>query len=349
MFAKQSGLFDLLKYEGTCFTPKAIKILKSIFCNPKANLEHDGVITLNAAISSPDIRAARWAKSIYNWDYASEPPSKGGGMSYIYAQECTGPNGSGAGGDLLKIYLPVGGSQDPNVEANETIMFFRADDNTLLAPGYGDNRIGSIIMGSQGDKGVKGYAMCDGSENAAGANKGNGTGINLSTKFPRCWSSAADSGSTGGSAASSLTIEGSVSIGGTVSIGGSLSIAGTVSGSDIGNHSHTLNETTIGTGSESTQTVIDGTPTGDSGIDFSEVAVAFTGAGGSGSPSVSFTGAGGSGSPSVSFTGAGGSGSPSVSFTGSGGSGSPSAASIPPFTYVSFLERVDNSRSGLGD
>lgn len=311
MFAKQSGLFDLLKYEGTCFTPKAIKILKSIFCNPKANLEHDGVITLSAAISSPDIRAARWAKSIYNWDYASEPPSKGGGMSYVYAQECTGPNGSGAGGDLLKIYLPVGGSQDPNVEANETIMFFRADDNTLLAPGYGDNRIGSIIMGSQGDKGVKGYAMCDGSENAAGAAKGNGTGINLSTKFPRCWSSAADSGSTGGSTASSLTIEGTVSI------------AGTVSGSDIGNHSHTLQESTIGTGSESTVTVITSTPTGDSGIDLSNVAVAFTGADGSGSPS--------------------------VSFTGSGGSGSPSAASIPPFTYVSFLERVDNSRSGLGD
>lgn len=313
MFAKQSGLFDLLKYEGSCFTPKAIKILKSIFCNPKANLEHDGVITLTAAITSPDIRSARWAKAIYNWDYSSEPPSKGGGMAYIYAQECSGPNGSGAGGDLLKIYLPVGGSQDPNIEANETIMFFRADDNTLLAPGYGDNRIGSIIMGSQADKGIRGYAMCDGSENAVGADKGNGTGINLSTKFPRCWSSASDSGTTGGSSSSSLTIEGTVSI------------AGTISGTGIGNHSHELSTSTIGEGDGSSGTVgvVTGSNTADEGIDLGTISVAFTGGGGSGSPS--------------------------VSFTGSGGSGSPSAASIPPFTYVSFLERVDNSRSGIGD
>ena len=290
MFSKQAGLFDSLVADG--LTPSAVKTLKSIFCNPQASLEHDGLISVTTEITSTDMRSARWAKCQYNWEYDRDPPSKGGHMAFVRAQECNDPTGVGASGDLLKIYLPVSGSQDPNIESGETIMFFKTANGQYIAPGYGDNRIGSIIMGSQADKGIKGYALCNGTENAKGSSSGNGTGINLATKFPRCWSSPSDSGTTGGSATGALTLE------------------GTISGTDIGNHSHTLSETTIGTGSESTVTVITGTPTGDSGIDLTSV---------------------------------------NVTFTGASGSGSPTAATIPPYTYVSFLERVDNSRNGIGD
>ena len=141
-------------------------------------------------------------------------------------------------------------------------------------------------MGTQADSGTKGYALCDGTANGSGGQRGKGSGANLSDKFPRCWTSSANSGNTGGSAASNLTIE------------------GTFTANGIGNHSHTLQETTIGTGSESTVDVVTSTPTGDSGVDLGTV---------------------------------------SVTFTGAGGSGTPSAATIPPYTYVSFLERVDLS------
>ena len=118
-----------------------------------------------------------------------------------------------------------------------------------------------------------------------------GSGIDSRDKFLRQWSSSSDSGNTGGAASSNLTIE------------------GTFTANDIGNHSHTLQESTIGTGSESTVTVITSTPTGDSGVDLGTI---------------------------------------SVSFTGASGSGSPSAATIPPYAYVAVYERLDNSLNKVG-
>ena len=289
MFSKQSNMFNRLIALG--MDPLQVKVLKDILCNPDANLEHTGEIKLHKTIESTDMRSARWAKCKYNWEYDNKIPSKGGPMGYVLANECNGPTGAGTSGDLIKIYLPCSSNQDPNLESGDIILFFKSPDGAYIAPGYGDNRVGSIIMGSQGDTYSKGYALCDGTANATQGGRGQGSGVNLASSFPRCWANASDSGTTGGSATGSLTLE------------------GTISGTDIGNHSHTLNETTIGTGSESTVTVITGTPTGDSGIDLTSV---------------------------------------NVTFTGAGGSGSPSASTIPPFTYVSFLERLNNSRNVLG-
>lgn len=289
MFSKQSNMFDRLISLG--MPAMQVKVLKDILCNPDAPLEHTGEIKLHKSIESTDMRAARWAKCKYNWEYDSKIPSEGGAVAYIQANECNGPNGTAVSGDLLKIYLPCSSNQDPNLESGDIILFFKSPDGTYIAPGYGDNRVGSIIMGSQGDTYSKGYALCNGTANATQGKRGQGSGVNLASSFPRCWASASDAGNTGGSATGALILE------------------GTVSGSDIGNHNHTLNESTIGTGSESTVDVVTSTPTGDSGIDLSNV---------------------------------------SVTFTGASGSGSPSASTIPPFTYVSFLERLNNSRNVLG-
>ena len=273
MFSKQSNMFNRLIALG--MDPMQVKVLKDILCNPDANLEHTGEIKLHKSVESTDMRSARWAKCKYNWEYDSKIPSKGGPIAFVYANECTGPTGAGVSGDLIKIYLPCGANQDPNLESGDIISYFKSPDGTYIAPGYGDNRVGSIIMGSQGDTYSKGYALCNGTANATQGGRGQGSGVNLASSFPRCWSSATDSGTTGGSATGSLTLEGTIS----------------------------------GTGSEGTATVISGTPTGDSGIDLTSV---------------------------------------SVTFTGAGGSGSPSASTIPPFTYVSFLERLNNSRNVLG-
>jgi len=289
VFSNQAAIFDRLIDEG--MTPTQVGILKSIFCNAESTLEHKGVVGFQSTVTGVDFQAAKWARCVQNWDYDTNPPSKGGGVAYVYAQKCDNPNGINAGGERKKIYLPVTSGQDPNVVSGDIIMFFTADDGSALAPGYGDNRIGSIIMNTQGDYGIKGYGLCNGTANASGSSRGSGSGANLAGSFPRCWSSPSDNKTTGGSAASNLTIE------------------GTFTANDIGNHSHTLNETTIGTGSESTVDVITSTPTGDSGVDLGTI---------------------------------------SVTFTGASGSGSPTAATIPPYTYVAFLERLDNSRSGLG-
>jgi hypothetical protein len=308
MFSKQAAMFDKLLAVGMPL--KQVDVLKSILCNSSAELVHHGNLNITSQITTTDLRPSRWAVCTHNWEYDGDPPSKGGGIGYVYAQECDNAQGTGVSGGHKKIYLPVSSGLDPNLEAGDVIAYSRTDSGEYVGLGYGDNRIGSIIMGTQGQEVFPGYALCDGTKNAVSASKGSGSAINLATRFPRCWSSASDSGTTGGGSSS------------TISIAGTLSIAGTVSASDIGNHSHTLQESTIGTGSESTVTVITSTPTGDSGIDLSNVAVAFTGGGGSGSPS--------------------------VSFTASDGSGSPTVEAIPPFAYVAFMERLDNSRNITG-
>ena len=292
MFSNQAAIFDRLIDEG--MTPTQVGILKSIFCNAESTLEHKGVVAFQSTVTGVDFQAAKWAKCVQNWDYETDPPSKGGGVAYVYAQQCDNPKGINVGGQRLKIYLPVTSGQDPNVVSGDVVMFFTADDGSHLAPGYGDNRIGSIIMNTQGDYGIKGYGLCNGTDNASGSSRGAGSGANLAGSFPRCWSSPSDNKGTGGSATGSLTIE------------------GRITGSGIGNHSHELNESTIATGdgSSGTISVVTGSNTADEGIDLGTI---------------------------------------TVTFTGASGSGSPTASTIPPYTYVAFLERLDNSRSGLGD
>jgi hypothetical protein len=286
MFSKHALQFDRLITEG--MTVGQVSVLKSILTNPDIELEHHGVIKLTGSIEGPTVKASKWAICNTNWEYVSLPPSQGGGMAFVYAHECDDSSGKNKVGDLRKIYLPVSPSQDPNLEAGDVINFITAEDGTDMASGYGDARIGSLQNNTRIEEKTKGWGLLNGTNNSIA--KG-GSGIDARDKFLRQWSSSSNAGSTGGAAATNLTIE------------------GTFTANDIGNHSHTLQETTIGTGSESTVTVITSTPTGDSGVDLGTI---------------------------------------SVSFTGASGSGSPTAATIPPFVYVATYERLDNSKNKVG-
>ena len=285
MFSKHAVQFDRLVHEGMPI--RQVEILKSILTNPDSDLEHHGNIVVTKAIASPDLKSARWAIANTNWQYDDDPPSQGGPIAYVHADECEDPVGKRKTGHVKKIYLPVSPSQDPNVEEGDVIMFFASNDGSYTAVGYGDARIGSLLHSTQTERAIKGWALMDGTNNSK--EKG-GSGIDGKDRFLRQWNASSSSGTTGGATSSSLTIE------------------GTVSATDIGNHSHTLSQSTIGTGSESTVDVVTGTPTGDSGIDLSNV---------------------------------------SVTFTGAGGSGSPSASSVPPYVYVAVYERLNNSNNRL--
>ena len=310
MFSKQAAMFDKLLAVGMPL--KQVDVLKSILCNSSAELVHHGTLEMTSQITTTDLRPSRWAVCTHNWEYDGTPPSKGGGIGYVYAKECENAQGTGPKGGDKKIYLPVSSGLDPNLEAGDVIAYSRTDSGEYVGLGYGDNRIGSIIMGTQGQEVFPGYALCNGTKNAVSGSKGSGSAIDLATRFPRCWSSASDSGTTGGGGSSTL------------SIAGTLDIAGTVSATDIGNHIHELNETTIaeGDGMMGSVTVVTGSETQDTDIDLGTV--------------------------NVTFTGSSGSGSPSVTFTGGGGSGSPTVDAIPPFAYVAFMERLDNSRNITG-
>ena len=290
MYAKLSAHFDRLLETG--FSEEAVQIFRDVFSNPTIELHHEGLVNLTGSVVGPKIQSGRWAVAQHNWDYnpdATTYPSSSGTMGYVVCKEADDMNGTGTTGRSdIEVYLPTAPGQDPNIIAGDVILFFEAPGGTFIAPGYGDLRVGSVRADVTGESESKGWKAMNGTENSK---SNGGTGIDLRDKFLRQWSSASDAGTGGGSSSSTITIE------------------GTVSATDIGNHSHTLSETTIGTGSESTVTVITGTPTGDSGIDLSNV---------------------------------------SVTFTGSGGSGSPSVASIPPFVYAAYFERVNNSRTGLG-
>ena len=286
MYSKHAVQFDRLIEEGMPISQ--VHVLKSILTNPDVDLEHNGTVKITGTLEGTHIRAAKWAKCETNWEYDSIPPSQGGGTAYVYAKDCDGPSGANVTGDLKKIFLPVAPSQDPNVVAGDVITYSPADGDYYIASGYGDFMIGTVINSTRIENALSGWGLVNGTDNTVA--KG-GSGIDGRDKFLRQWNSSSDAGNSGGSASSNLTIE------------------GTITANGIGNHSHTLNESTIGTGSEGTVTVITGTPTGDSGVDLGTI---------------------------------------SVSFTGASGSGSPSAATVPPYVYVATYERLDNSRNKVG-
>ena len=290
MYAKQSAHFDRLLETG--LSEQAVQIFRDIFANPQVELHHEGLINITGNVVGPKIQSGRWGVAQHNWDYnpdSSTYPSAGGKMGYVGCKPADDMNGTGTTGRSdISVYLPTAPGQDPNIIAGDVILFFEAPGGTLIAPGYGDLRVGTVRADVTGDSESKGWKAMNSTENG----KANGgSGIDLRDKFLRQWSSSGDAGTSGGSAATQPIIE------------------GTFTANGIGNHSHTLQETTIGTGSESTVDVVTSTPTGDSGVDLGTI---------------------------------------SISFTGASGSGNPSVATIPPFVYAAFFERVNNSRTGLG-
>ena len=330
MYSMHGVQFDRLIELG--MSPDVVHILRSIFTNPDVELTHNGKITLRGPIVGSDLRPYRWAKATYNWEHSGTSPSLGGGRGWVMARECEDLNGNHIQGDLVKIYLPTNPGQDPNVITGDVIGFSRSKDGTYVASGYGDDRVGSIRMGVQGDKGVRGWGVMDGTKNSK---VNGGSGLNAGDKFMRMWTSTSDVGNTGGAASNSTTVAVTDH-----NISDIASGIGTHSGSDVAgtlsdhpasglSHKHEVSDTTIGTGTTSTVGVLTGDSVG--GTFYTKLA----NAGGSDLAH--------SGSGSLSHSG---SGTISHTVTVNGGSGVPT---IPPYMYVAYLERLDNSRTRLGD
>jgi len=330
MFSNQAGQFDRLI--GAGMTEEQVFILRDILANPKQVLDHSGVINLKAGITAPSIQAGRWAVAQNNWDYNPDKkhftftyPSDGGGMAVVTCKEANDYKGSGTtGNDDITIYLPVGPNEDPNIEQGDVILFFDMPDGVFVAPGYGDFRVGTIRQDINGDKGTKGWGVMNGTENSK--IKG-GSALDLATNgvFLRQWPAVANNKTTGGAATDSVTVGahsgGSVDSSITISNHSSGTTGSTVI-SDAADHVHGLdNSTQVSQGGGGTSiNVVTNNQTDLPLANISHSAHTHT------IPALSHTI---SGSSSLSHSAV-------------------SVDTVPPFIYVANLERLNNSRTGLG-
>jgi len=339
-----------------------VYILRQILTNPNLELAHAGIINLTGEVKGDKIQAGRWAKCIRNWVSTKTLPSLGGTHGYILARECADGAGNRPGGTTYKIFLPVAPSQDPNVEEDDIIMFFQMPDGSYMAPGYGDNRIGTVMMGVQGDKKVKGWGVMNGTNNAKAIG---GSGIDAGDKFLRQWTSQAQNKTTGGSATGALDLAVTVAThgAGTSGTGGAHTHTATSAGAHghsmdtQGAHTHTTENVTIAphaahnhsiptdniaTGDGSTVLVGNSALTGESILAHTAHDHEIDSSGGHTHTAAS----GGAHTHPTDDPGTHTHTTPTLSHSvtvAAGGGGSATAATIPPFLYVAMLERLNNS------
>jgi hypothetical protein len=321
MFSRQAGQLDRLVDLG--MAPEVVNVFREMLCNPNQELIHDGIVRFAGSVVSPSGSSVRWAIARHNWDYhpkSSLPPSRGGLMGVVVCQECEDHRGSSPSGDNLTVYLPVPPNHDPNVAKNDIIAFMVASDGTFVAPGYEDSRIGAAALDVDGTNRRKGWAVMDGTLN--GKIYG-GSAIDLRNRFPRQWNTSSQNKTTGGAATDSVTVGSHA--------GSAVDSAITVSDHSAGNtgnttisdasvHTHPLSATTFGSGTGITVTVATADNTGNPISDITHSAHNHT--------------------------------TPALSHTISGSSALSHAAvtvdTVPPFTYLAYMERVNNSRRFLG-
>ena len=323
MYSRHAAQFDRLL--DACMPADQVAILRDIFTNPKATLEHNGAITLKGSLVAPSIQSSRWAVAQHNWDYSGGgSPSQGGGMASVLCRESTDFKGNGTTGNTdITIYLPVTPGDDPNVVVGSVIAFFEMNDGTFMAPGYGDDQIGTVRYDINGNAvSPKGWGVMDGSDNSK-AKGGSALDIATNERFLRQWASVGDNTSTGGAETDSVTVGshsgGSVDSAVAISNHGS-GTSGATSG-DFPQHTHEVDNTaTVAAGSGTPQAVASLNHTGNMVSTPTPNAHTHT-------------------TPALSHT-----------ITGSSAlsHGAVSVDTVPPFIYVACLERLNNSRTGLG-
>ena len=345
MFGLHAGQFERLAEAG--MEVEQVHILRQIFTNPNLELAHAGSITLTGEVTGGKIRTARWAKCVRNWNFTGPLPSLGGEHGYVMAKECENGRGYKPSGQTFKVFLPVAPSQDPNVEEGDIIMFFQMPDGSYMAPGYGDNRIGTVMMGVQGDKKVKGWGVMNGTNNAK--NLG-GSGIDARDKFLRQWTSQSQNKTTGGSATGALDLAVTIASGGAGTSGAGS--AHTHSISTTGAHTHTVAGTVdaphpthahsipttaiaVGDGSSGTVTVANSATTGTNAEMTHSSHSHTTSSEGNHTHSLGSESSHTHSTPAHTHTAS----------VAAGGGGSATAATVPPFVYVAMLERLNNSGS----
>jgi len=346
VFGLHGAQFERLAEAG--MDSEQVYILRQILTNPDLELTHSGIVTLNGEVKGGKIQAGKWAKCIRNWVFVKTLPSLGGSHGYILARECADGSGNTITGGTVKIFLPVAPSQDPNVEKDDIIMYFQMPDGSYMAPGYGDNRVGTVMMGVQGDKKVKGWGVMNGTNNAKAIG---GSGIDAAGKFLRQWTTQSQNKTTGGSATGALDLAVTIASGGSGTSGSSG--AHTHSTDSQGAHTHTAAATVISDAAphvheldNSTQVVSDisgaGTPVNVVTNNLTDGVVGSI-THSSHTHSIDSQGAH---THTAASGGAHTHTTPAHSHSASiaaGGGGSATAATIPPFLYVAMLERLNNS------
>jgi len=328
MFSRHAAQFDRLL--DACMPPEQVAILRDIFTNPKATLEHKGAVVLSGSLVAPSVQAARWAVAQHNWDYNPDPnytftyPSNGGGMAIVVCKEADDYKGNGTTGknDII-IYLPVTPGDDPNVVKGDVIGFFEMSDGVYMSPGRGDDQIGTIRHDLNGRAfSPGGWGVMDGSDNSK-PNGGTALDIATNKRFLRQWASVGNNKGTGGAETDSITVAAHAGS----AVDSSVAVANHSAGNtgnttiiDAATHQHPLTSTTIQTGTSSSVTVATADNTGDPVSPLTISAHGHT--------------------------------TPALSHTITGSSALSHAAVdvdiLPPFMYVAFLERLNNSRTGLG-
>jgi hypothetical protein len=328
MYSRHAAQFDRLL--DACMPPEQVAILRDIFTNPLATLEHKGAVIMSGSLVAPNIQAARWAVAQHNWDYNPDSnytftyPSNGGGMAIVVCKEADDYKGNGTTGknDII-IYLPVTPGDDPNVVKGDVIGFFEMSDGVYMSPGRGDDQIGTVRHDINGNAvSPKGWGVMDGSDNSK-AKGGSALDIATNKRFLRQWTSIGNNKGTGGAETDSVAVAAHAgsAVDSAVAIANhnAATTANTTQSAHIP-HDHPLTATTIATGTSVSVTLATSANTGD------ETSVLFHDAH----------------SHTVS----------ALSHSVTGSSALSHAAvdvdTIPPFMYVAFLERLNNSRTGLG-
>jgi len=325
MFSRHAAQFDRLL--DACMPPEQVAILRDIFTNPQATLEHKGAVVLTGSLVAPSVQAARWAVAQHNWDYGSGgvSPSQGGGMSTVLCKEATDFGGNGTTGNTdITIYLPVTPGDDPNVVAGSVIAFFEMNDGTFMAPGYGDDQIGTVRHDINGNAvSPKGWGVMDGSDNSK-AKGGSALDIATNKRFLRQWTSIGNNKGTGGAETDSVTVAAHAGSAVDSAVTVATHSAGNTGNTTISesiNHFHTMdNSTAIQEGSGTTYNVVISNLTGNPVSELAHSAHNHT-------------------TPALSH---------SVSGSGALSHAAVDVDTVPPFMYVAFLERLNNSRTGLG-
>jgi len=325
MFSRHAAQFDRLL--DACMPPEQVAILRDIFTNPRVTLEHKGPVVLSGSLIAPSIQSARWAVAQHNWDYSGgNSPSQGGGMSTVLCREATDFRGNGTTGNTdITIYLPVTPGDDPNVVEGTVIAFFEMNDGTFMAPGYGDDQIGTVRHDITGNAvSPKGWGVMDGSDNSK-LKGGSALDIATNKRFLRQWDVVGSNKGTGGAESDSVTVGAHSGSAVDSSIAITTHSSGTTGStviSDAALHVHELdNSTQVGDGGGGTPVnVVTNNLTDGVVGDITHSSHTHT------IPALSHSA---SGSSSLSHSAV-------------------SVDTVPPFLYVAFLERLNNSRTGLG-
>ena len=319
MFSDHIGQLDRLVDLGMC--PEQVHVLKELLGNPDRQLSHKGAVQFTGKVAVPSGESARWAVAQNNWDHTGTLPSEGGKTGFVMCRECDNSLGSNAvGKGLIKVYLPSPAGMDPNVVKGHVIAFFGAPSGEFVSPGYGDQRVGGVGLDVDGTKRRKGWAVMDGTLNVKVYG---GTGVDLRNRFPRQWNTSSQNQTTGGAETDSVTV-GSHSGG---SVDSAVAIANHGSGTsgatsgDFPHHTHEVdNSATVAAGSGTPQEVASLNHTGNMVLTPTPDAHTHT-------------------TPALSHT---------VPGRSALSHGAVSVDTVPPFIYVACLERLNNSRTGLG-